>query len=164
MAAGCTPMKSISELLFTHPRFKEREHWVRRSYPANKVVITEGECGKELFVVLRGTVRVTGDVELEGGSTIHPGFCDLDAGEVFGELVVLTKNLRTATVTTVTECELAVIDGECLHEFLETHSSIGYQVMLEILETVALRLTTANRKVLMLLAWGLKKHNIEGHL
>jgi len=157
-------VKSISELLFAHPRFKEREHWVRRPYPANKVVITEGECGKELFIVLHGTVRVTGNIELEEGSTIHPGFCDLGTGAVFGEFGVLTHHLRTATVTTVTECELAVIDGDRLHEFLEAHSRIGYQVMLEMLETVAERLTSTNRKMLKLLAWGLKTHNIERHL
>lgn len=157
-------MTSIAELLFTHPRFKEREHWVRRSYPENTVVITEGECGKELFIVIRGTVRVTGNIELEGGSTVHPGVCDLGADAVFGEFGVLTHNLRTATVTTITECELAVIDGDRLHEFFETHSRIGYQVMLEILETVAERLTRTNRKMLTLLAWGLKRHDIERHL
>lgn len=157
-------MKSISELLFAHPRFKEREHWVRRPYSANKVVITEGEFGKELFIVMRGTVRVTGSIELEGGSNIHPGLCDLGAGAVFGEFGVLTHSLRTATVTTVTECELAVIDGDRLHEFFETHSRIGYQVMLEMLETVAERLTSTNQRMLMLLAWGLKRYDIERHL
>ena len=157
-------MKSISELLFTHPLFKEGEHWARQTFPANKVVIAEGERGKELFLVMRGTVRVVGNVELEGGSTIHPGFCDLGAGAVFGEFGVLTHHLRTATVMTVTECELAAVNGERLHEFFEAHSSIGYQVMLEMLETVAERLTSTNRRTLMLLAWGLKRHDIERHL
>ena len=124
---GNTPVKSISELLFTQPGFKEQEHWVSRSYPANKVVITEGECGNELFVVMQGTVRVAGNIELECGSTIHPGICDLGAGAIFGEFGVLTHNLRTATVTTVTDCELAVIDANRLHSFFETHSRIGYR-------------------------------------
>jgi CRP/FNR family cyclic AMP-dependent transcriptional regulator len=157
-------MKSISELLLAHPRFKEGEQWVRRSYPANKAVITEGECGKELFVVMRGTVRVTGNIELEGGNTIHPGFCDLGAGAVFGEFGALIHSLRSATVNTVTDCELAVIDGDRLYEFFETDSSIGYQVMLEMLEAASERLTSTNRRTLTLLAWGLEKHDIERHL
>jgi CRP-like cAMP-binding protein len=83
---------------------------------------------------------------------------------VFGEFGVLTHNLRTATVTTVTDCELAVVNGDRLREFLEAHSRIGYQVMLDMLETVAERLSSANHRMLTLLAWGLNRYNIEKDL
>jgi len=68
---------------------------------------------------------------------------------VFREFGVLAHSLRTVAVATVTECERVVIDGDRLHEFFVAHGSVGYQMMLEMLETVAERLTSTNGRVLL---------------
>lgn len=157
-------MDSIHEHLFSHPGFREGRHWYRRGFAANETVIAEGEHGRELFLVRQGIVRVTGSAHLEQGGAIHPGFCDLGPGELFGETGLLPRLARTATVTAVTDCELAVIDGEALLEFFDRHPETGYRLMLALYEQAASRLDQTNRQLLKILSWGLRAHRIEAYL
>jgi CRP/FNR family cyclic AMP-dependent transcriptional regulator len=161
---GSIPVKSLYENLFAHPEFREGIHWCRRVYAANGVIITEGERGRDVFLVRHGTVRVTGCAELEQGGTIHPGFSDLGAGDLFGESGLLPDACRTATVSAVTDCELAVVDGEKLLAFFESHTAVGYRFMLSMYAQAASRLDQTNRQLLKVLAWGLRAHGIEEYL
>lgn len=158
------PVKAVFESLFSHPGFREGRVWQRRVCAANETVIREGQRGAELFQVRRGTVRVTGSAALAGGGAIHPGYCDLGAGEVFGESGLLPGLPRTASVITVTDCELAVIDAQALLAFLEAHPATGYAVLLALFENTTRRLDQTNRRLLRILAWGLRAHEIEPHL
>ena len=157
-------MESLHECLFAHPEFREGIHWRRRVYAANEVIITEGERGRDIFLLRHGAVRVTGSAELEQGGAIHPGFSDLGAGELFGEGGLLPDTRRAATVSAVTDCELAVVDGERLLTFFETHPAAGYRFMLSMYAQAASRLGQTNRRLLKVLAWGLRAHRIEGYL
>jgi CRP-like cAMP-binding protein len=139
-------------------------HWYRRVHAANEAIISEGERGRDIFLVRRGTVRVTGCAVLEQGGTIHPGFKDLGAGELFGESGLLPDTRRTSTVSAVTDCELAVINSERLLDFFETHPAAGYRFMLSMYAQMASRLGQTNRQLLKVLAWGLRAHRIEGFL
>jgi len=71
--------------------------------PAGTVVIREGDPADDLFVVASGTVRVSAREELLGA---------LAPGDHFGEIGVLERLPRTATVTASTDCELYRIGGE----------------------------------------------------
>lgn len=157
-------MHSTFENLLANNAFREGQYWERKTYNVNDTVIVAGECGHEIFVILQGTVRVSGDIELDAGRSIQPGICDLEAGAVFGELGLFSEMPRTATVTAVTDCMLAVIDGNALLDFFESHTTTGYHVLLELLATTADRLDHTSRKLLRMLAWGLKSHKIESHL
>ena len=150
--------------LFEHPEFREHRYWSRQRYTPNETIITEGGQGRELFLVRHGMVRVTGCAQLEQGGAIHPGFCDLGPGNVFGEVGLLPGLTRMATVIAVMDCELAVIDGAGLLEFFDAYPGVGYRVMLAMYEQTANRLDQTNRQLLRLLAWGLRVHKIEDHL
>ena len=157
-------LKAMQDTVFGHPEFREGIYWQGRKYPAGEIIITEGEYGGEIFLVRAGQGRVTGNAELEQGSVIHPGFCDLGEGALFGEAGLLPRHRRMATVTGLTDCELVVIDGERLRTFLGRHPDIGYRFMLALYEQTASRLDQTNTRLLRLLAWGLKAHRIEHHL
>lgn len=150
--------------LLDRPEFREDRYWSRQRYAANETIITEGESGREVFLIRCGTVRVTGCAQLEQGGAIHPGFCDLGRGDVFGEVGLLPELTRMATVMAVTDCELAVIDGIRMLEFFDAHPAIGYQIILAMYEQTASRLVQTNRQLLRVLAWGLRVHRIEDHL
>src|SRR2546421_9652094 len=68
--------------------------------PAGKVLAREGESGREMFVLVRGSARVS-----RGGRALR----DLGPGDFFGELAVLTRGARSATVTTTSEVRLFVL-------------------------------------------------------
>ncbi len=79
----------------------------RRSVDAGERLIVQGEPGRDFFVLLDGSAEVTIDGSVVG---------TLVAPASFGEVALLHDDVRTATVTTTTPCELAVIDQ---HHFLE---------------------------------------------
>lgn len=156
-------VQSLQSLL-QNPEFTEGEYWHRADYPANHVLFQAGATGSEVYVLIKGQVRITGDVSLDDSRRIRPGVCDLQQGAVFGELALFDAGPRSATVTTLTPVTVAVIDGRRLLQFFDRHPEIGYRVLREIIQVVVDRLRHTNEKVWSLLAWGLKAHAIDRHL
>ena len=66
------------------------------------IVIREGEVGGRFYIVERGALRVTQAGAVLGG---------LSPGDFFGEIALLRRVPRTATVTASEECVLRILDG-----------------------------------------------------
>lgn len=103
---------------------KELEAIARRttdvSLPAGEVVIHEGRIGYEFFVLVDGEVRVTrGEHEL----------AKLGPGDFFGELALLERSPRTATVTTLTPIEAVVLTAQEFDAFLEEAPSVARTIL-----------------------------------
>lgn len=157
-------MKNALYSLLDHPSFEEGTVWTRRQAEADETLFTEGDQGSEVYLLLKGTVRVVGAVDLDDKRTVHPGFSDLEAGQVFGELPLFDGEPRSATVIALTDCELAVIEGEQLMAFLDAHPDLGYPIFKELIHLLVGRLRQANRRIFSLFAWGLKMRGIDRHL
>jgi len=67
---------------------------------AGKVLVTEGSAGSEFFVIVDGKARVT-----RRGKKV----ADLGAGQFFGDLALLDRAPRNATVVADTTMELLVL-------------------------------------------------------
>jgi len=150
--------------LLDHPSFEEGAVWTRRKVKADETLFSEGDVGSEVFLILKGSVRVVGNVDLDDNRTVHPGFSDLGEGQVFGELPMFDGEPRSATVMALTDCELAVLEGQQLIAFLDAHPELGYPIFKELIHLLVGRLRQANRRIFSLFAWGLKMRGIERHL
>ncbi len=72
-----------------------------RSFPEGRVVVAQGEPGDAFYVVAGGELGVAVDG--------YPKEHTLTAGDGFGEIALLRRTPRTATITVLADCELLMI-------------------------------------------------------
>jgi CRP-like cAMP-binding protein len=82
--------------------------------PAGRDVVVEGDEADTLYVVERGQLRV----HARRRGAVEQELAILRAGDVFGEIGVLEKIPRTATVSTVEDCALLRIEGRVFSDVL----------------------------------------------
>ena len=88
-----------------------------RDYPQGSVILRGGEAGDSVFVIGSGSVQVT----LGGTGAPFSPLAVLQAGEIFGEMAVLERRPRSATVLAKENCLLLEIAGEEIRKLLEAH-------------------------------------------
>jgi CRP/FNR family transcriptional regulator, cyclic AMP receptor protein len=93
-------------------------------FPAEKVLARQGEVGRELFIVLDGTVSVTRDGQRVDTST---------TGDVLGELAVLSNRPRNATVVADTELHVLVLTRGGLNQLLDDIPGLAKHVLYTVL-------------------------------
>jgi small-conductance mechanosensitive channel len=91
----------------------------KRLYAPGEVVVRQGESSTELFVIDRGHVSVE---ILRDGRAVR--IARLGPGKFFGEMALMTGELRRATVRADTECELLVVSHEAFHATLASSSGV----------------------------------------
>ena len=100
--------------------------------PEGKTLTTEGDRGREFFVLLDGTAEVR-----KKGRKINT----LKKGDFFGEIALVTKMPRTATVTATSPVRALVITERDFTALLKRSPQIGQGVVHALGERVAPELT-----------------------
>jgi CRP/FNR family transcriptional regulator, cyclic AMP receptor protein len=96
--------------------------------PAGKVLATEGDRGREFFVLLKGEAEVT-----KGGQSI----ATMKEGDFFGEIALVTKMPRTATVTATSNVDVLVITERAFDNLVKNTPEIGRGVAEALMERLA---------------------------
>ena len=84
------------------------------------VLTREGRPGREFFVLIDGTVKVTQD-----GKKV----AELKGGDWLGEIALLTDKPRTATVTATSSVDVLVITDRRFRNVVESMPSIAIKVL-----------------------------------
>lgn len=119
-------------------------------------IITEGEEGDDMFILVDGEVRVSKSMLLKGIAApvleaeqrSRKTLCELrgDQSPFFGEMALLDRDIRSASVTCVSDCRFLRIDRERFFSLVAAHPPLG------------VRLTTALARRL---ARVVRKNNVE---
>ena len=96
--------------------------------PAGKEMAKEGDRGREFFVLLKGEADV-----LKDGRRINT----MTEGDFFGEIALVTKMPRTATVTATTNVDVLVITERDFDMLMKKSPEIGRAVAEALAERVA---------------------------
>jgi CRP/FNR family transcriptional regulator, cyclic AMP receptor protein len=96
--------------------------------PAGKVLIKEGDSGREFFVLIEGAA----DVE-RGGKKV----ASLGAGDFFGEISLIAKTPRNATITTTSPVRALVITDRAFRQLLDHSPEIAVGVLTALAERLA---------------------------
>jgi CRP/FNR family transcriptional regulator, cyclic AMP receptor protein len=111
--AGCTKSE-LKQLASSTDEVDLREGYV---------LMREGRPGREFFVLIAGTAHVT-----QGGKKI----AELQGGDWFGEIALLTHKPRNATVTASSAVDVLVITDRSFQNVVETMPSIAIKVLSQV--------------------------------
>jgi len=162
--ADAKPERSLFFDLLERQDFIEGDYWQTQTFEVDAMILREGDYSGKIFLIIEGSARVLGDVNMGDDYHVHPGIKDLKPGEVFGEFALLDRNVHSATVRALTACKLAVIDNDKLLGYLETNQDIGYQIYRHLAVTLVRNMRASHNKILSLLAWGFKAHGYEKYM
>jgi CRP/FNR family transcriptional regulator, cyclic AMP receptor protein len=96
--------------------------------PAGKVMAKEGDRGREFFVLLEGEADVT-----KGDRSINT----MKKGDFFGEIALVTKMPRTASVTATSDVRVLVITERDFSGLLKRSPEVGRGVAEALAERIA---------------------------
>lgn len=124
-------LTSIDRLLFIRsvPIFKElRDDFLVRLasvmdevlFDTNYTIITEGQEGRAMYIVVSGTVSV----HLKGQE-----LAKLDEGTCFGEMSVFDAEPRSASVTTIEPCKCLVLTQQQLYDAIDETPGIAVNII-----------------------------------
>ncbi len=121
------------------------EHTHTRSYPANSILINEGDNTDSLYVILEGEVKAYACDE--AGKEVILSI--LRAGDYFGELSLVDDEPRSASVMTLTATRVMIISKANFKQCLSDNSELAFNLIRALTKQV--RGLTENVKSLALM-------------
>jgi len=125
MASKKTPLQYLAQVpLFSSCSSRDLGKIAKAADRINMVagttIITQGTAGKQAFVLLSGSATVK-----RNGKKI----ATVQAGAIVGELSLLDRGSRTATVVCDTDCELLVIDARHLFAVIDEVPAMAHKLL-----------------------------------
>ncbi len=103
------------------------EYGYRQVYPMGQLVCREGEPGDSFYIILKGSVEIF-------SHRVEQYIATLNEGEFFGEMSLLLGIPRSATVRTLEDSVLFVIERNDLQRLLENHRGLADQIAQKLME------------------------------
>lgn len=97
------------------------EYGYRQLFPTEQVICWENEPGESFYLILSGAVEVFSQRADKYIATLH-------AGEFFGEISLLMGTPRTASIRTLEDTILFVVDRNDLQKLLLNHPDLADQI------------------------------------
>ena len=137
--------------------------------PAGSVVVTEGQTGEEMYILVRGRVQVSKAMLLAGMSVPLLNMASPrkvlatldDSGyPVFGEVALIDSDQRSATVTAITDATFLVTIRAQFFDLAGREPELGVKLLLTLGRRMAATIRRSNAEVVKLttaLALSLRK-------
>ena len=117
---------------------------VRRTFSPGEVVIEEGSLDRDLFLMSLGTVSVKVDLP---GQDRQRRLASFSAGTVFGEVALLDREPRSATVTADEEAVCYVLSEDAFHALVREHHAIAIKLLTNLGRELSHRVRRANAMI-----------------
>ncbi len=128
-----------------------------RSVQAGENLVTEGEQGDEMFILIRGKVRITKSMLLKGmnlpimeASDPRKVLATLDETEypIFGEIALIDRDIRSATIQVLDDADFLVTDRARFFELTEREPALGSRLILALARRMAGTIRKGNSELI----------------
>jgi len=110
-------------------------------YNRGDVILQEGEASNELYVIGKGMVEIL----VGAGDQDARPVLNLGTGQVFGEMALVDRGARSATVRAMTnETVLYAIPSDALLRLCEENTHIGFVMMRNLAAELSLKIRLRN--------------------
>jgi cAMP-dependent protein kinase regulator len=103
-----------------------------RRFPVGTTLIRKGDLADTFFVLTHGTVTILKDPGGPRGEASEPTAIEMHAGSFFGELGILNRQPRSATVVTTTDVEVVTLRAEDFLQILRESGRAKEEVAMTI--------------------------------
>lgn len=125
-----------------------------RTIPANTIVFSEESIGNALYIVRKGQVKVSKEIEGHGNLPLLV----LNPGEFFGEMALIRPGPRLVTVKTLDTSDFVIIAKEPWDALTEKHPQLARKVTDLINNWFLLKLRRSNPEFNQFIRWRLDQH------
>ena len=119
--------------------YELRELLKERRAPKGSYILYASDPGPSVLFILEGKVKIT----LNSNDGKEVVLANLEKGDFFGEISLLTGEDRSANVVATSDCALLILSSEDFKKHLVRNSGLA----MELLKELALRLRTASSKI-----------------
>jgi CRP/FNR family transcriptional regulator, cyclic AMP receptor protein len=131
-----------------------------RNFPAETVIIEEGDTGESMFIMLSGEVVITKQliIDVDKDTPKERVMVRLKAEEgiyfeemtMFGEMTLLENEVRSATVTALSECVLLELHQKDFLGLIHHRPVLGVKLLLRLTQGLSARLRKTSKDVVKL--------------
>jgi CRP/FNR family cyclic AMP-dependent transcriptional regulator len=138
---------SIMSIIKSSPLFyeffdAEVEQIVERcqvlSLQNGEFVFKEGDQGEDIFIILTGSAQVKKNTVI---------LAELKKGDLFGEMVLLNNNQRSADIVATTFTDVLVLNYHSIFSFYQSHPKIFSLLILNLSRLLAKRLDQSGQTI-----------------
>lgn len=137
-------MRLRQQLLSQSPVFQGMSRWQAKklvlladmeTHPAGTKVISEGESSDQMYVIIEGEMQVSRHSQ-QGPVTLKI----LQPGDVFGEIALVAKTVRTADVFAVTDIKVLTFSQDSLERLQRWNPFLSSRLFLNLSRILGMRL------------------------
>lgn len=110
------------------------------------VVFSHGDVGDNLYIILRGRVRISRQIAGMGEEAL----AILNPGAIFGEMALLDDTPRSADARVHESCDLLVLSRDAFEDLLFLHKDLAYEVLWSMVRILSARLRATTDKLTFL--------------
>lgn len=130
-----------------------------RSLEAGENLIIEGEEGNEMFILVRGRVRVSKAMLMEGmdlplmeTANLRKVLATVDETSypIFGEIALIDHDTRSATIQALEPSDFLVTDRTRFFDLLDRDPSIGNRLFMALARRMAATIRNSNSELVKL--------------
>lgn len=119
----------------------------KREYRAGEKVYSLGEPNTDLYIILRGEVRIVSRV---GRGLSEKHVATFGRGEFFGTLGFLDHQARANDAIATRDCEILVLTQETFNKLAQEHKRIAFVVARKLAQVLAVRLRHTDKELQLL--------------
>ncbi len=124
-----------------------------RNYSQGDVIFSEGEKGKELYIINRGIIKIKKKIETAMQENETQTLTKVRSGDHFGEFTFFEGGTHSASAIAAGDVSLLVLSRDDFNKLIKEVPRLGYKIMQEMTVSLGELLREMNKRLTGLVSY-----------